>query len=154
MADPDSFYSLCQALIDYGLPKMGKYLQFSLCAKQSDPAAQGQTSKDSLWYRTGMLEENNAEAWGVVCRKGKIDLGRSQLSSGGVNCTLTDKIKKGCRGSIIWGRSSKITGALWSGGIREECIKKKVAGGGIGMGNTCKSMADSFQCVTKPTTIL
>ena len=27
-------------------------------------------------------------------------------------------------------------------------------GGGIGMGNTCKSMADSFQCMTKPTTIL
>ena len=26
-------------------------------------------------------------------------------------------------------------------------------GGGIGMGNTCKSMADSFQCMTKPTTI-
>ena len=27
-------------------------------------------------------------------------------------------------------------------------------GGGIWMGNTCKSMADSFQCMTKPTTIL
>ena len=26
--------------------------------------------------------------------------------------------------------------------------------GGIEMGNTCKSMADSFQCMTKPTTIL
>ena len=26
-------------------------------------------------------------------------------------------------------------------------------GGGIGMGNTCKSMADSFQCMTKPTKI-
>ena len=26
--------------------------------------------------------------------------------------------------------------------------------GGIGMGNTCKSMADSCQCMTKPTTIL
>ena len=25
--------------------------------------------------------------------------------------------------------------------------------GGIGMGNTCKSMTDSFQCMTKPTTI-
>ena len=25
---------------------------------------------------------------------------------------------------------------------------------GIGMGNTCKSMADSCQCMTKPTTIL
>ena len=24
-------------------------------------------------------------------------------------------------------------------------------GGGIGKGNTCKSMADSFQCMTKPT---
>ena len=27
-------------------------------------------------------------------------------------------------------------------------------GGGIGKGNTCKSMADSCQCMTKPTTIL
>ena len=27
-------------------------------------------------------------------------------------------------------------------------------GGGIGMGNTCKSTADSFQCMTKPNTIL
>ena len=26
-------------------------------------------------------------------------------------------------------------------------------GVGIRMGNTCKSMADSFQCMTKPTTI-
>ena len=25
-------------------------------------------------------------------------------------------------------------------------------GGGIGMGNTCKPMADSFQCMTKFTT--
>ena len=25
--------------------------------------------------------------------------------------------------------------------------------GGSGWGNTCKSMADSFQCMTKPTTI-
>ena len=28
------------------------------------------------------------------------------------------------------------------------------AGGGIGMGNTCKSMADSCQCIAKTTTIL
>ena len=27
-------------------------------------------------------------------------------------------------------------------------------GGGIGMGNTCNSMADSCQCMTKPTEIL
>ena len=30
---------------------------------------------------------------------------------------------------------------------------EREVGGGIGMGNTCKSMADSFQCLKKPTTI-
>ena len=27
---------------------------------------------------------------------------------------------------------------------------EREVGGGIGMGNTCKPMADSFQCMTKP----
>ena len=31
---------------------------------------------------------------------------------------------------------------------------EREVGGGIGMGNTCKSMTDSCQCMTKPTTIL
>ena len=30
---------------------------------------------------------------------------------------------------------------------------EREVGGEIGMGDTCKSMADSFQCMTKPTTI-
>ena len=30
---------------------------------------------------------------------------------------------------------------------------EREVGGEIGMGNTCKSMADSFQCMTKTTTI-
>ena len=30
---------------------------------------------------------------------------------------------------------------------------EREVGGGIWMGNTCKPMADSFQCMTKPTTI-
>ena len=30
---------------------------------------------------------------------------------------------------------------------------EREAGGGIGMGNTCKSMADSCQCMAKTTTI-
>ena len=29
---------------------------------------------------------------------------------------------------------------------------EREVGGGIGMGNTCKPMADSFQCMTKFTT--
>ena len=40
------------------------------------------------------------------------------------------------------------TGKTQSDGMGRE------AGGGIGMGNTCKSMADSCQCMTKTTTIL
>ena len=36
--------------------------------------------------------------------------------------------------------------------VKEESEKAGLRG--IGMGNTCKSMADSFQCMTKPTTIL
>ena len=31
---------------------------------------------------------------------------------------------------------------------------EREGGGGIGMGNTCISMADSCQCMTKSTTIL
>ena len=31
---------------------------------------------------------------------------------------------------------------------------EREVGGGIGMGNTCKPMAVSFQCMTKSTTIL
>ena len=30
---------------------------------------------------------------------------------------------------------------------------EREVGGGIGMGHTCKPMAHSFQCMTKPTTI-
>ena len=40
------------------------------------------------------------------------------------------------------------TGKTWRDRVEREVE------GGIGMGNTCKSMADSFQCMTKPTTIL
>ena len=31
---------------------------------------------------------------------------------------------------------------------------EREVGGGIGMGNTCNSMADSYQCMTKPTEML
>ena len=51
-----------------------------------------------------------------------------------------------CMGSIP-GQGTKISHAAWCGKVERE------VGGGIGLGNTCKSMADSFQCMTKPTTI-
>ena len=42
----------------------------------------------------------------------------------------------------------------WCTGKTQRDGMGKEAGGGIGMGNTCKSMADSCQCMAKTTTIL
>ena len=42
----------------------------------------------------------------------------------------------------------------WCTGKTQRDGMGRVAGGGIGMGNTCKSMADSCQCMAKTTTVL
>ena len=42
----------------------------------------------------------------------------------------------------------------WCTGKTQRNQVEKEVGGGIRMGNTCKSMADSGQCMTKTTTIL
>ena len=42
----------------------------------------------------------------------------------------------------------------WCTGKTQRDRVEREVGGGIRMGNTCKSMADSSQCMTKPTTIL
>ena len=42
----------------------------------------------------------------------------------------------------------------WSTGKTQRDWVEREVGGGIGMGNTCISKADSCQCMTKPTTIL
>ena len=71
--------------------------------------------------------------------------------------TLWEKARVGCIKKTAskhvyylgWNRSPAQVGcmiqALWPGALGRPR--------GIGMGNTCKSMADSFQCMTKPTTI-
>ena len=43
--------------------------------------------------------------------------------------------------------------AWYIGKTQRNWVEREV-GGGIGMGNTCKSMADSCQCMTKPTEML
>ena len=48
----------------------------------------------------------------------------------------------------------EISARAWcTGKTQRDRVKRKV-GGGIRMGNTCKSMADSCQCMAKTTTIL
>ena len=42
----------------------------------------------------------------------------------------------------------------WCTGKTQRDQVEREVGGGIGMGNTCKSMANSCQCMTKPTAIL
>ena len=43
--------------------------------------------------------------------------------------------------------------AWYTGKTQRDRVEREV-GGGIRMGDTCKSKADSCQCMTKPTTIL
>ena len=43
--------------------------------------------------------------------------------------------------------------AISTGKTQRDRVEWEV-GGGIGMGSTCKSMANSCQCMTKPSTIL
>ena len=42
----------------------------------------------------------------------------------------------------------------WCTGKTQKDRAEREVGGGIGMGNACKTMADSCQCMTKTTTIL
>ena len=46
-----------------------------------------------------------------------------------------------------------LKGFMATGKTQRNQVEREV-GGGIGMGNTCKSMADSCQCMTKPTTVM
>ena len=41
----------------------------------------------------------------------------------------------------------------WCTGKTQRDGMEREAGRGIGMGNTCKSMADSYQCMAKTTTV-
>ena len=43
--------------------------------------------------------------------------------------------------------------AWCTGKTQRDWVEREV-GGGIGMGNTCNSMANSCQCMAKPTTVL
>ena len=81
--------------------------------------------------------------------------------------TLWEKARVGCfeRTALkhILSRVKQITSPGWmhetsaqgwcTGKTQRDRVEREV-GAGIGMGNTCKSMADSCQCMAKTTTIL
>ena len=71
--------------------------------------------------------------------------------------------RKNSTETCILSRVKQITSPGWmhetsarawcTGKTQRDWVEREV-GGGIGRGNTCKSMADSCQCMTKTTTIL
>ena len=65
----------------------------------------------------------------------------------GVHVSLSDLISPVCM------PRSGIAGSQCTGKTQRDQVEREV-GGGIGMGNTRISMADSCQCMTKTTTIL
>ena len=82
-------------------------------------------------------------------------------------CCLWEKARVGCSERTDWnkytikGETDHQSRLMHETSARDWCTGKtqrdgmgREAGGGIGMGNTCKSMADSCQCMAKTTTIL
>ena len=79
--------------------------------------------------------------------------------------TLWEKARVGyfVRTACILSRVKQITSPggmhersawAWCTGKTQRNRVEREVGGGIGMGNTCNSMADSCQCMTKPTEML
>ena len=74
--------------------------------------------------------------------------------------TLWEKARVGCSERIAlkqvyyqgWMHETSAQG--WCTGKTQRDGMAREAGAGIGMGNTCKSMADTCQCMAKTTTIL
>ena len=78
---------------------------------------------------------------------------------------LWQKARMGCfeRTACILSIVKPITSPGWmhetsawawcTGKTQRDWVEREV-GGGIRMGNTCKSMADSCQCMTRPTVVL
>ena len=62
--------------------------------------------------------------------------------------------KAGLKLNIKKGWMPETSARAWCSGKTQRVWVEREVGGGIGMGNTCKSMADSCQCMTKPTTTL
>ena len=52
------------------------------------------------------------------------------------------------------GRMHETSAQTWCTGKTQRDWVEREVGGGIRMGNTCKSMANSCQCMTKTTTML
>ena len=94
-----------------------------------------------------MYGKSNMETYITIC----------EIDSQGEFAVWLRKLKQGLcinleRWDARWMHETSARG--WCTGKTQRDGMGREVGGGIGMGNTCKSMSDSCQCMTKPTTIL
>ena len=75
---------------------------------------------------------------------------RVGFSENSIETSILSRVKQ--ISSSGWMQEASAQG--WCTGKTQRDRVEREVGVGIGMGNTCKSMADSFQCMTKPTTLL
>ena len=68
----------------------------------------------------------------------------------GVSASILSRVKQIT--SPGWKHETSAQG--WRTGKTQRDRMEREVGGGIRMGNTCKSMADSCQCMAKTTTVL
>ena len=73
-----------------------------------------------------------------------------RLTGSSIKTCILSRVKQITRPDWMHETSAR----AWCTGKTQRERVERMVGGGIGMGNTCKSMADSCQCMAKTTTIL
>ena len=97
-----------------------------------------QNRKRDTDVQNSLLEKSVREGKGGMFRKNSIEI-----------CILS-RVKQ----ITSPGQMHETSARAWCTGKTQRDWVEKEVGGGIGMGNTCKPMADSCQCMAKTTTIL
>ena len=93
--------------------------------------------------------KRDTEVWNrILASVGEGEGGMSQENS--IETCILSRVKQ--IASPGW--MHETSAQAWCTGKTQRNRVEREVGGGIGMGNTCKSMADSCQCMTKTTTIL
>ena len=97
------------------------------------------------------LEQFLRAIWGAVSQTTVFILPQIKLNSqNSIETCILSTVKQ----ITSPGWMHETSAQTWCTGSSQRDRVDREVGGGIGMGNTCKSMADSCQCMTKTTTIL
>ena len=85
-----------------------------------------------------------------ICRASEIVNNFGMFQENSIETCILSRVKQ----ITSPGWMHETSAQTWCTGKTQRNRVEREMGGGIGMGSTCNSMADSCQCMTKPTTIL